>query len=576
MATREYWIQIENKLWDLAPNGINRMTGDTGSFHKREVVETEYDIDDRGNPVDTGVRRREMFRPVEVLILRRYRAPDPALEIDAWTVPLDRKVNPWDLNEPDPAETGGTIPGATLECEIGDDLVVHFRNMDQRHKPNGRPLNYKLRTHSLHPHGISFSARYDGAFPISPHDPEQPIPPSERRYFRRFGNRFFLDEQNRFLKRSDLVPPGATFIYRWDTRGWATTAGVWLYHDHSVADHHNVLHGAIGMLVIHDPADARDVNVNPDDGDDSQFPNGDPNGAIVVHGRYVDPPERAQCLQLYHELPSAGMCINGRQFLGNSPTFVAGPQTLIRFGLGAMNNEAFHTFHLHGHRWRTGIGRGDGTADTRIFGPAETFSFSVQEGTDEGPPPDESKGEWHMHCHVLHHMMSGMMGSLLLAEGGDEARPLPLQQPLGLPHEMPTQTVGPLGPRRVDVSELAGQVSTDSGDCSITAGGISALLDESISVVSVMDQFMPRDVEVRQASVVRFEFAQAGHTVTTDKVTPEGAIDPIEVNNGRGPNHSMPAGSRASVVLNGPLGAVLEYYCGIHGRPMSGTIRIVD
>ena len=167
------------------------------------------------------------------------------------------------------------------------------------------------------------------------------------------------------------------------------------------------------------------------------------------------------------------------------------------------------------------------------------------------------------------------MGSLLLVDGGDQAKPLPLRSPLNLPHEMPTQMTEPLGPRRVEVSELAGQVSTDSGESDITAGSISALLDESISVVRVMDHFMPQDIEVRQASVVRFEFAQAGHTVTTDKVTPEGVIDLIEANNGRGPNDGMPAGSSASFVVNGPIGAVLEYYCGIHGRPMSGTIRIV-
>jgi len=57
------------------------------------------------------------------------------------------------------------------------------------------------------------------------------------------------------LKQGDRVPPGGTFIYHWNTIGWPTTAGVWLYHDHSICDMENVELGAIGIIVIHNPAD---------------------------------------------------------------------------------------------------------------------------------------------------------------------------------------------------------------------------------------------------------------------------------------------------------------------------------
>jgi hypothetical protein len=55
----------------------------------------------------TGVvQNRTMFRPLsqDALILRRY--------IPNWAAPDDRKVNPWDLNEPDPTDNGtrGTFP----------------------------------------------------------------------------------------------------------------------------------------------------------------------------------------------------------------------------------------------------------------------------------------------------------------------------------------------------------------------------------------------------------------------------------------------------------------------------------
>lgn len=45
-------------------------------------------------------------------------------------------------------------------------------------------------------------------------------------------------------------------------------------------------------------------------------------------------------------------------------------------------------------------------------------------------------GEWHMHCHVLRHMMHGMMGSLLVVNGGELALPLPAGVPCNM-HEMP-------------------------------------------------------------------------------------------------------------------------------------------
>jgi hypothetical protein len=70
----------------------------------------------------------------DALILRRYKPPTQPDESDAWTVPDDRKVNAWDLNELDPTDNGtmGTIPGPVIECNVGDSVVVHFRNLDMR------------------------------------------------------------------------------------------------------------------------------------------------------------------------------------------------------------------------------------------------------------------------------------------------------------------------------------------------------------------------------------------------------------------------------------------------------------
>src|SRR5260370_20733479 len=116
----------------------------------------------------------------------------------------------------------------------------------------------------------------------------------------------------------------------------------------------------------------------------------------------------------------------------------------------------FHTFHIHGHRWI--IPGPDGTdlptiqnsvqkravsqfEDTRVFGPANSFAFTVHE--DPGIPSfmraEPSVGEWHMHCHVLNHMMTGMMGSLLVIRGGEIVLELPRGKPC------PSMAMPPMG-----------------------------------------------------------------------------------------------------------------------------------
>ena len=387
MAKREFWIQIENHCWDTQPNltkagkRINRM--DMSSEPPSDIVK-------------------------DALILRRYTAN--------WASPDDRKVNPWDLNEPDPTKIG-TIPGPVLECNVGDFFVVHFRNHDFRTTPD-----FVYRAHSLHPHGVTFPTKYDGAYPLSPPDNDpvsgQPIATGdpEEAAWKTMGVTGF--------KQGDRVPPGGTFDYTWSTNNWPTTAGVWLYHDHSVWDAANTLRGAIGFIVVHNLTDVDDVP-------QQDLPGNDPNGALTVTGadgveRFVTPPNHALYLQLFHELHDEsdfsgpepgrrGSYINGRRNLGNTPTLIGGITTKMRFGVGAMNLSDTHTFHIHGHRWvipgpsgdkvggdkpLPGSGVQDSTLnqavsqfeDTKLIGPANTFSMTINQGTFMSPPSGQQKG----------------------------------------------------------------------------------------------------------------------------------------------------------------------------------------
>jgi FtsP/CotA-like multicopper oxidase with cupredoxin domain len=339
MAKVEYWLQIENRPWDAMPHGINRMTGEK-------------------------LRRQTsgMFRPVptDALIIRRYTAN--------WARPDDRPLNPWDLNEPDPSRTQGTIPGATIEAKVGDEIIVRFRNMDRR-----AGLSEAQRTHSLHPHGVQHSALYDGTYPFSPPDPNQ-------------GG-----------KQGDRVAPGDSFEYHWSVPHKAT-AGTWPYHDHSIFPHHNMRLGAFGSLVIRAPGEQKpDLPVGPVRG---------PGDSSTHFAALPRPPRRGEYLFYFHELDGVGECLNGRQMLGNTPTLMVGEDT--RMTVRCVNLAGgLQTFHIHGHRWR----RDDGWVDSEVLGRTSTLTLNLVAGTKEF---GGEAGEWLVMSHNSH----SMLGSLVVTGGG--------------------------------------------------------------------------------------------------------------------------------------------------------------
>ena len=653
----EIWIQLENRPWDTSPNNIDRITGQ--DIKTRETTSGGPGPDPVNVVLNSFIggppRTVTMFRPlnnggkiVDALILRRYKPPVKPDKSDAWTIPDDRKINPWDLNEPDPSENGtmGTIPGPVVECNVGDSVVVHFRNMDQRTMPGVKqvcfpfpfigeicfpvpapvPFPIEKRVHSLHPHGFVFKPESDGAYPLSPPDKGQPIPPSEAAAWASVPN--FSGS----FKQGDRVPPGGTFDYTWNTFGWPTTAGVWLYHDHSICDDENIGLGAIGIVVIHNTQDTQqevDIRDLSDPHkldpplDPAFLPGGSPignpidficfplahdvrigvlpahlqrlgassakvksipgmsgmpgmpagsiskPGAMSLSARaiqegsfaveldsdlafierfclpiYRTPPPKALFLQLFHSLQGAATCINGRIYLGNTPTLLAGIATRMRFGVVGMGSET-HTFHIHGHRWFVPGPDGNTPAaiqgspqvkavsqfeDTRVFGPANSFVFTINGASGSfmragSPAPEDSKGEWHMHCHVLMHMMSGMMGSLLIVDGGEIAFSLPTGVPC------PADMTGTGGP--------------------------------GTTTVHIVDfQFNPDPVTIKVGDTVTWIWDASNHSTKSDTNVWDSGVQ----NAGAMFSHTF------------PTAGTFPYYCIVHGGPggagMHGTITV--
>jgi hypothetical protein len=319
MARLEYWLQLENRRWDASPWGINRLTG----------TQLQKRADGTFSPASE-----------EALIIRRY-ARD-------WATPENALINAWDLTELSPAQVGGSIPGAVLEAKIADEIIVHFRNMDQR-----TGVVAADRIHSLHPHGVQRKPIFDGAYPLSPPDPAQ-------------GNR-----------QGDRVAPGESFTYHW-TCPQRAAAGAWLLRDHSLAGIRSTALGAFGVLIIRAPGEQTpDLPVRPV----RQAAD-----TAIQFTAVPKPPKRGEYLLVFHHVPGIGLCVNGRRDLGSTPALVAAEGT--RMTIHCVNaTDAPLAVHIHGHRWEAG----DRWIDSELLPAHGTSSLSILSGSSEN---GGGAGEW--------------------------------------------------------------------------------------------------------------------------------------------------------------------------------------
>ena len=101
------------------------------------------------------------------------------------------------------------IPGPTLYAEVGDTIVVHFRN--GLSEQTGQAL-------TMHPHGVKYNPEYDGVF---------------------LGD---------FTRAGGFVRPGREFTYTWEATPDAV--GVWPYHDHGPNHTLNTFRGLFGAIIV--------------------------------------------------------------------------------------------------------------------------------------------------------------------------------------------------------------------------------------------------------------------------------------------------------------------------------------
>ena len=163
--TADYWIAAVPVVWNIAPNG-------------RDAI------------MDMPVAREDAIVPT--VVYRRF-SPN-------WRHPLP--------NAPRDSADGLLIPGPLIRAHVGDNLRIHFKNMDTL---RGAP-------HSMHFHGVHYKPPSDGAY----------IPG--------------------FSGPGGNVKPGKTFTY--ELTAGDDSAGVWPYHDHSPSMMDSIAGGMYGMLSI--------------------------------------------------------------------------------------------------------------------------------------------------------------------------------------------------------------------------------------------------------------------------------------------------------------------------------------
>jgi FtsP/CotA-like multicopper oxidase with cupredoxin domain len=376
---------------------------------------------------------------LDALVYREYLDPHFSIPNTAKLVASDINEPPWDRR----------VPGAVLYAEPGERLYIHVLNAD----PDD--------CHSLHVHGVKYGVDSDGAWP--------------------FGVR------TRHGRRSDEILPGEMWTYVFDVT--ESTIGAWAFHDHAHMVQMNVNRGLFGALIVRDPSApaAEDVPMfvhalqapaSTDSFQSQQLKKATPKekfehefsavGTVGYHCKIhgvsmsgtvvVDPfaPAGDRAVDIIDNAftpasvsvrpgnkvvwtlagnfdhivlaPGGGAvtyCLNGRAYVGNTPTIEADSGRRLRWHVLNLDlSSVWHNYHPHSARWQLPAPPG-GAADVHGLSPAEGFTAETLvpqalrlpcalEELQCDPPPDACrvrvKGDFLFHCHLEEHMMAGLAG----------------------------------------------------------------------------------------------------------------------------------------------------------------------
>ncbi len=180
------------------------------------------------------------------------------------------------------------------------------------------------------------------------------------------------------------IEPGETFLYEFELK----QHGTFMYHSH----HDEMVQmamGMMGMIVIH----PRQPTAAPPDRDFVYMLS---EWALKVGTERPDPNEMKDFNVL---------TFNGKVFPATAPMVVKTGQR-VRIRLGNLSAMDHHPIHLHGHAF-TVVATDGGEVPPSARWPETTVVVATgQTRTVEFTA--EAPGDWAMHCHMTHHVMTQM------------------------------------------------------------------------------------------------------------------------------------------------------------------------
>jgi len=191
------------------------------------------------------------------------------------------------------------------------------------------------------------------------------------------------------------IEPGETFVYEFTAR----YPGTYMYHPH-FDEMTQIALGMTGMFIVH-PRRARGPQVDRD------FALMTHEFRLDVGSRRPDPNEMKDFNVL---------TFNSKAFPGTAP-LVVGRGERVRIRLGNLSPMDHHPVHLHGLAFKVTATDGGYVPETAQV-PETTVLVPVGSTRVIEFVPEEA-GDWAMHCHMTHHVMTQMGHGLSPLVGAD-------------------------------------------------------------------------------------------------------------------------------------------------------------
>lgn len=308
-ATRHYYVQAQDVMWDFAPSNQNLIHCMNGT-------------------------------PCPI--------PDPWTDSHVFSKTRYIEYTDDTFSTPKPQPVWLGVLGPIIRAEVGDTVIVHFRN----NAPSG--------AYGMHPHGFRYTKDNEGAHYRGVNSGQEPGAGAQIGYGATFDYVWVADEDS---------GPGQN----------DPSSLVWWYHSH-IDEPAETNAGLLGPIVITKRGMAK--------------PDGSP--------KDVDK-EFVTAFFVFDELAGeeAGLMhgINGYIF-GNLTGLVMNRGDRARWYVMGMGNEVdLHTPHWHGKTVKVNGVFGNRTDVVNLL-PATMVTVDMHA---------DNLGEWMYHCHVADHINAGMM-----------------------------------------------------------------------------------------------------------------------------------------------------------------------